>query len=173
MRTTATLGGTALPGQAFDGQANHQACGVSVDVVDIIGVVVSSLRAGQAYGRRIGRHGAWSMRFPRFAGTGFHVVLAGEGRLTADGMEPVTFCPGDVVLVPHGAEHTLGHTAGASGGFEFFCGVYRLGQAPLHPYLGQMPAVVVVRPRGDNDIDLRHLANFVDRDVTRSIPGTR
>ncbi len=137
--------------------------------VDIIGTVVSSLRAGRAYGRRISKHGAWSMHFPRFAGTGFHVVLAGEGRLTAAGMEPVTVHPGDVVLVPHGAEHALGHVS-ATTGFEFFCGVYRLGQVPLHPYLGQMPAVVV-HPRGEGDVDLRDLADFVDRDVTRPAPG--
>ncbi|MEV6347737.1 AraC family transcriptional regulator [Actinoplanes sp. NPDC051851] len=153
--------------------------------MDIIDAVVGGLRAGHAYGRRIGRRGAWGVRFPPFSGTGFHVVLSGDGWVTAAGTAPTAVHPGDVVLVPHGAEHTLSHAPGQSGvlhdvteipdpdgspvDFAFLCGVYRLGRVPPHPLLERLPDVVVVRPHRDDQ--LRGLASLLAQDVDRARPG--
>ncbi|GIE76316.1 AraC family transcriptional regulator [Actinoplanes philippinensis] len=151
----------------------------------MIEAVVGSLRAGRAYGRRIAQSGAWGMRFPAFLGTGFHVVLDGDGWVTTRDAPPEPVHPGDVVLIPHGAEHALSHTPATTGAvadftragepaarpadFEFFCGLYRLDRAPSHPLLARMPDAVVVP--ADGDAALGALAQFVDHDVSRSRPG--
>ncbi len=138
--------------------------------MDIIDAVVAGLRSGEAYGRRIGLRGAWGMRFPAVSGTGFHVILAGDGWLTTRDGTPTAVHPGDVVLVPHGAEHALCHVpagpeglpdftqagdlAGPAPDFAFFCGLYRRHRAPTHPFLARMPDLVVMRPEGDHT-DLR------------------
>ncbi|MEV4018875.1 AraC family transcriptional regulator [Nonomuraea angiospora] len=158
--------------------------------MDVIDAVVGSLRVGDAYGRRVGQRGEWGLRFSRFDGAGFHVVLAGTGWVAAGAMNPIPIGPGDVVLVPHGAGHALTHTPGYAAlltdvttvtdtddqpyDFEFLCGAYRLSQTPPHPFLGQLPDVVVVHPRGDDDrAELGALASALDHDVRRSRGGSR
>jgi AraC-like DNA-binding protein len=158
-----------------------------VATVDVIEAVIGSLRAGHAYGRRVGIGEPWGIRFPRFAGTGFHVVLAGEGWVMAGDRPPVALRPGDVVLVPHGAEHTLASSADSPAvafdmtsapepdppphDFEFLCGVYRLERSAVHPFLAILPDVVVIGSDGYDGPAPSVLAGFVAHDVTRPRPG--
>ena len=158
--------------------------------MDMIGEAVGSVRAGRANGRRIGRSGAWGVRFPGFVGIGFHVVLRGRGRLIAEGIEPAVLRPGDIVVAPYGAEHGLCHAparledlpavtttadppAPGPPDFEFLCGAYRLDRGRIHPFLRAMPNVIVVTPDYDGHPELRSLAGLLEDDVAEARPGNR
>lgn len=157
--------------------------------MDVISEVVGSARAGQAFSRRMRESGAWGLRFPAFAGVGFHVVLQGSGWLvTADG-EPVALRPGDIVFAPHGTEHGLSHAVRALGtlpvastgprppdpasaDIEFLCGAYRLDRGQVHLFLRRLPDIIHVSPDYDRRPELRSLIDLLDDDITESRPGT-
>lgn len=155
--------------------------------MDVISEAIAAIRIGSANSRRIRQSGSWGMRFPAFAGSGFHLVLDGQGWLiTADG--PRALGPGDVVAVPAGAEHGLSHAVRPLGDlpvadmspgppapgpadFEFLCGAYRLERGPVHHYLKSLPGVIVVSPDYDHDPQLRSLAGLLRADVAQDRPG--
>jgi AraC-like DNA-binding protein len=156
--------------------------------VDPISEAISGVRAGRANGRRIAEWGAWGVRFPAFVGIGFHVVLRGTGWLIAGGIEPVGLRPGDVVVVPNGAEHGLGHapagldalpvmttTARAPdprpADVEFLCGAYRLDRGQVHPFLRGLPDVIVVSPDHERRPELRSLVGLLEDDLSEARSG--
>lgn len=56
----------------------------------------------------------WGVRVPRFERVArFHLNLRGDCWVGVEGSEPVLLESGDLVLVPHGAEHTLAGTPDA------------------------------------------------------------
>ena len=56
----------------------------------------------------------WGVRVPRFERVArFHLNLRGDCWVGVEGIEPVLLEAGDLVLVPHGAEHTLAGTPDA------------------------------------------------------------
>lgn len=128
--------------------------------MDPISQAISTLRVGRGTVRRFRQSGAWGLRFSGLTGSGFHVVLHGDGWLLAADASPVPLRPGDVVLVTSGADHGLGSdprplrglppvalgTARPDPGaadFEFLCGAYRLDHGRVHPYLAALPALIV------------------------------
>ena len=157
--------------------------------MDVISEVVGSARAGQAFARRIGEAGTWGLRFPAFAGIGFHVILHGSGWLITADKEPVALRPGDIVFAPHGTEHGLGHTARAldelptaptdigrpdpdPADIEFLCGAYRIDRGQVHLFLRHLPDIIHASPDYDHHPELRALIDLLDNDVTGSRPGT-
>jgi len=157
--------------------------------VDVIGEVVGSARAGQAFARRIRGSGPWGVRFPAFPGVGFHVILHGSGWLVTADKEPVALRQGDIVLAPHGTEHGLSHAARAladlptaatgtrphapgPADIDFLCGAYRLDRGQVHLFLRRLPDVISVSPDYDDHPPLRSLIDLLEDDVTRSRPGT-
>ena len=157
--------------------------------MDVISEVVGSARAGRAFARRIGEAGAWGLRFPAFAGVGFHVILRGSGWLITADEEPVALRPGDIVFAPHGAEHGFGHAARAldelpvaatgvrrpdpgPADIEFLCGAYRIDHGQVHLLLRRLPDIIHASPDYDRHPELRALIGLLDDDVTRSRPGT-
>lgn len=155
--------------------------------MDILSEVIGSIRIGQAHARRIKESGSWGLRYDAFAGSGFHVVLHGEGWLiTADG-RPRAVRQGDVVLNPSGAAHGLSHVpctlaelppghmgqepvpAGPAG-FDFLCGAYRLAHGQVHDYLASLPDLIVGSPAGD-DPELASLADMLVAQVSEARPG--
>ena len=155
--------------------------------MDMVSEAIGSVRAGRANGRRFSESGAWGVRFPGFVGIGFHIVLGGQGWLIAEGIEPTALRQGDVVVVPHGAEHGLCHAPARLADlpamtttaeppdprpdFAFLCGAYRLDRGRLHPYLRAMPDVIVVTPDYDGHPELRSLTVLLDDDVAEARPG--
>lgn len=161
--------------------------------VDLISEAVGSARAGQAFARRIRESGHWGIRFPAFAGVGFHVVLRGSGWLVLAAGDPVTLQAGDIVLASHGDEHGLSHAVRALGDLpeaaagepgvpaphdrgpadiEFLCAAYRLDHGQVHMLLRQLPGVIVVSPDYDRHPELRALVDLLDADSTQRRPGT-
>lgn len=70
------------------------------DVLDLLrvrGAVIGHVRA----------HAPWGMRLPQATGATFHAVTAGVCWLRISGQEPRELLPGDVVLLPTGAPHTI------------------------------------------------------------------
>jgi AraC-like DNA-binding protein len=120
--------------------------------VDLLTEVVRSVGVGSAGGRVIRQSGSWGLRFPAFAGTGFHVVTRGTCWLVTEHEAPVALSPGDVVLTLSGAAHGLTAVPAAlddlppvvmgpfppePGPFdvEFVCAAYRLAHGRVPQYL--------------------------------------
>lgn len=164
-------------------------CGPSIRVVDVVSEAIGAIRSGSANARRMKESGPWGMRFPAFVGSGFHVVLDGRGWLITAAGPARAVGPGDLVLVPSGAEHGLSHAVSAldqlpladmSGAppppgpadFEFLCGAYRLEHGQVHHYLKSLPGVIVESPDYEHDPQLRSLAELLRADTAESRPGT-
>ncbi|MEU1273257.1 AraC family transcriptional regulator [Streptomyces sp. NPDC005799] len=111
--------------------------------------VITSLRSGRPFANREDRAGTWRTPFAAFAGAGFHIVLSGSCRLlTPDGL-PLTLDTGDVVLTPHGTQHTLEDPGRTDTDFDgptsLLCGAYRLDRTRSHPLLSALPDVIHLR----------------------------
>lgn len=108
-----------------------------------------------------------AMRFPCDKSIGLHAVTQGQVFLTAPTLEePIALQAGDVALMARGCEHFLSleptfdaaqmHTAAgrfagapqepaALVGAQVVSGAYQLWNAPLHPFLREMPPWLVLR----------------------------
>ncbi|WP_225890808.1 AraC family transcriptional regulator [Streptomyces dioscori] len=128
--------------------------------MDILDEMIGSIRTGQVYARRIEEAGSWGWRYDEFTGSGFHVVLRGQGWLLTEDAPPRALRAGDVVLITSGARHGLssrpcalydlppeptGALPPLSGhaDFEFLCGAYRLPHGKVHDYLTTLPSLIV------------------------------
>ncbi|AWS42253.1 AraC family transcriptional regulator [Streptosporangium sp. 'caverna'] len=157
--------------------------------MDMINQAISSLRVGRGTVRRFRQSGSWGMRYSGLTGSGFHVVLRGSGWLVSDGAPPVALQPGDVVLIPSGADHGLSHAPRTLRGlpqvalnldqppagpadFEFLCGAYRLDHGQVHPYLMLMPDLLVVSMDYERSPALRSVVSLLDDDASQVQPGT-
>ncbi|WP_433179575.1 AraC family transcriptional regulator [Actinoallomurus sp. CA-150999] len=157
--------------------------------MDMISEVIGTIRAGNAYARRIAESGPWGARYPSFAGVGFHIVLSGTGWLISRGGESIALKPGDVVVAPYGSEHGLSHAPSALGAlpaasmsgepprpgpsdFEFLCGCYRLDGGKVHRFLRALPDVVAISPDYERHPQLRSLTDLLDDDLSETRPGT-
>lgn len=156
--------------------------------MDMISEVIGTVRAGNAYARRIAESGAWGARYPSFAGIGFHLVLSGTGWLILRGGESIALGPGDVVLVPYGTEHGLSHAPCVLGAlpvasmgpepprpgpsdFEFLCGSYHLDGGKVHQFLRALPDVIAISPDYERHPQLRSLTALLGDDVSETRPG--
>jgi AraC-like DNA-binding protein len=156
--------------------------------MDQLSDVIRSIRVGDAHARLIRESGSWGMRFPSVAGSGFHIVLRGNGWLVSANGRPTALKPGDVVLAPSGAEHGLSHAPCALGDlplgvigpvppasgpadFEFLCGAYRFTNGHAAGYFGTHPDVVAVSPDYDRHPELRSLTALFNGQVWDTRPG--
>ena len=69
-----------------------------LDAHAVRGVLGARIAAGEDWGW-------WSAPTP---GAAFHAVTAGTAWVARAGAEPLQLLPGDVLLLPRGAEHVLG-----------------------------------------------------------------
>jgi AraC-like DNA-binding protein len=156
--------------------------------MDAMSEVIRAIRGGAAHARLIRESGPWGMRYPAFAGSGFHLILQGTGWLVPPAGPPAALKPGDVILAPFGAEHGLSHApralsslpAGAMGpfppspgpaDFEFLCGAYRLAHGQPNDSFRMLPGVITVSPDYEQHPQLRSLAALLGTDVTETRPG--
>jgi AraC-like DNA-binding protein len=155
----------------------------------MISQAISSLRSGRRHLRRFRQSGAWSLRYGGFPGSGFHLVLDGTGWLISADAPPAALRPGDVVLVPSGADHGLSVArralhempltvlnadppAPGPADFEFLCGSYWLDHGQLHPYLTGLPDVIVVSPDYERHPELRSVINLLVEGESQALPGS-
>ncbi len=117
--------------------------------VDVLSDVIASLRSGRPFANREDRAGTWHTPFAPFAGAGFHIVLGGSCELLMPAGPSLVLNIGDVVLTPHGTQHTLrdhGRTDADPGGpTSLLCGAYRLDRTRSHPLLSALPDVIHLR----------------------------
>ncbi|MFC8664874.1 AraC family transcriptional regulator [Streptomyces sp. NPDC057199] len=158
---------------------------------DILSEAIGSVRIGRAQACRVRESGSWGMRFPAFAGSGFHILLRGSGWLIPATGRPRALKAGDVVLTPFGAELGFSHAPGLLKDLptaaavvsedrhspdptdaEFLCGAYWLDHGQVHPYLRSLPELLVVSPGHDRALQLRLLADLLAVDVSDTQPGS-
>lgn len=129
------------------------------------------------------------VRFPTFAGTGFHILLRGSCWLISAN-EPVALAPGDIVFTSASVEHGLSSVPCALRdlplvamgpipsstepfGFEFVCGAYRLNEnGRAVRYLRALPSLFTVSPDYDHHPEMRALASLLHADRSQAQPGT-
>ena len=152
-------------------------------VVDLISEVIRTVRVGEARARLI-RQDAPGLRFPAFAGSGFHILLHGVCWLVGDG-DPVFLRPGDIVLTTAGGAHGLSATpcdladlplvkmgdhppAPDPASFEFLCGSYRLEHTRTPQYLRALPSLIAVSPGQE----ARTVVSLLAAHVSEPQPGS-
>lgn len=155
----------------------------------MVSQAISSLRVGRRAIRRFRQGGSWGLRLGGQPGSGFHLVLDGSAWLISADAPPVALRPGDVVLVPSGADHGLSVTRRAlhemplnamdldlsvpgPADFEFLCGSYRLDHGQVHPYLTGMPDLIVMSPDYERHPELRSLTGLLVEGAAEEQPGT-
>ncbi|MEU3409175.1 AraC family transcriptional regulator [Streptomyces sp. NPDC006670] len=166
--------------------------------MDVVSDAISAVRLGRPSSDRVRIGGSWCVRLDPYEGAGFHVVLAGECWLLADGGEPVPLGAGDAVLLPHGAGHVLadspvdpaaaaralplehyrdGRAApapqpgrGAAAPVQMLCGKYRLDRSRVHPLLAELPGVVRL-PDGVHG-ELRAAIDLLGGELDARRPGS-
>lgn len=142
----------------------------------------------------------WGVRVPAFGRVArFHLVVRGHCWVRVDGEEPTRLEAGDLVLIPHGAEHVLSDEADTrcrmldevieAAGFtgegalvyggeddggptRLVCGHFAFDEGFDHALLSQMPAALVVR--WDEEVrgsPLEDVFRFIAREVQQGDPG--
>jgi AraC-like DNA-binding protein len=132
----------------------------------------------------------WGIDFPPQPEARFHFVVDGACWLRAPKRGWIQLAPGDVALLPHGSGHALAHRPKqrtrpleemplapiGDGTFEMrpsgrgrettlMCCSVGFGEAALHPVLGLMPPLLLVRGGGDRDPLLRVLLDAMAAEV--------
>lgn len=143
----------------------------------------------------------WGLRVPQFERVArFHLMVRGSCwvRVMPD-LPPILLSPGDLILIPHGAEHVLADTpdtpcrtveevvkaAGFTGegalvhGGEdrgsptrMVCGHFAFHEDFDHAFLAQLPPAIVVRwSEMVKDSPLEDIFRFITREVLEGSPG--
>lgn len=143
----------------------------------------------------------WGVRVPRFRQVArFHLVVRGSlwVRVRPD-REPVHLETGDLVLIPHGAEHLLSDTPDGecrtvdevveAAGFDgtgalvhggpdlggptrLVCGHFEFQEGFHHPLLDQLPSALVIRwEEAVRGSPLEAVFHFIAREVGEGRPG--
>ncbi|MFD2419708.1 AraC family transcriptional regulator [Amycolatopsis pigmentata] len=157
--------------------------------MDLMSEVIRMVRVGRVSSRLIRHSDPRGVRFPAFAGSGFHIVLAGTCWLITEDQRPVPLRPGDIVLASAGAQHGLARTPRALADlppsamgpippapgpcdFEFLCGAYWLEHGRAPQYLRALPALIAVSPDYDRYPGMRTLAELLKAEAGQARPGS-
>jgi len=142
----------------------------------------------------------WGVRVPALGRAArFHLVIRGRTWISVGtSVEPVELETGDLVLVPHGAEHVLADAPGreardvdrvvaesgftgrgalmyggddAGGPTRLVCGHFTLDADIDHPLLDHLPPLLVVR-HDDTRAPIGEIARLISREATSDGPGS-
>jgi AraC-like DNA-binding protein len=150
---------------------------------------------GVEYGRCVMAE-PWGVHFPAQSAARFHFIGAGASFLLTPSQEWIELRPGDAVLVPRGAEHSLASTPGVPAGpieryevkpvcgniFDvscggggpkalLFCGSMRFNFDSLHPLMALMPDVMRACDLG-NEPTVPHLLEAMVRECAADRVGS-
>jgi AraC-like DNA-binding protein len=157
----------------------------TVPGVDTVSQAIGGLHAGLPCARRFGETGDWGHTYDSFSGLGFHVLLRGEGWVSATGTAPQRVSAGDVALVPHGASHALARRPrplrdvparpmrlwtepARHSEMDVLCGSYRLTRGVPHHFLRSLPEILVLPGAGTEKL----LADLLADDIDGRGPGS-
>jgi AraC-like DNA-binding protein len=157
--------------------------------MDLMSEVIRMVRVGSVGSRLIRHSDPRGVRFPAFAGSGFHIVLQGTCWLIGEDQPPVALRPGDIVLASSGAQHGLARTPRALADlpvldmspvppapgpcdFEFLCGAYRLEHGRAPQYLRALPDLIAVTPDYDRYPEMRALIELLKAEAGKTRPGS-
>jgi hypothetical protein len=157
--------------------------------MDLMSEVIRMVRVGSVGSRLIRHSDPRGVRFPAFAGSGFHIVLQGICWLISEDQQPVSLRPGDIVLTSSGAQHGLARTPRALSDlppsamgpippapgpcdFEFLCGAYRLEHGRAPQYLRALPDLITVTPDHDRHPETRALVELLKAEAGQARPGS-
>ena len=163
--------------------------------MDLLSDVIATMRVGRAKFTRTRHAGPWGNRFGPYPGAGFHIVLEGRCWLVPPSGPPLVLTAGDVVFLPHGAQHGIAsapasspavlppappHDQGLDGtvdgpdapDVQLLCGAYRLERGQVHPILQTMPDVVHLPGRLDRHPDLTAAVDLLGRNLEEQQAGT-
>jgi len=145
-------------------------------------------------------HSPWGVLVPRYGTVArFHLVVRGRCWVDVVGGAKALLEQGDLVMIPHGAEHTLTaesdtpvvevsdvvRTTGFTGtgtlvyGVEdgggptrLVCGHLQFDEALAHPFLAQLPPAIVIRGEDHaNHVSVDELFRFIAREAQQDRPG--
>lgn len=157
--------------------------------MDLMSEVIRMVRVGSVGSRLIRHSDPRGLRFPGFAGSGFHILLTGNCWLISEDQQPIALRPGDIVLSSSGAPHGLATTQKALADlpesemgpippapgpcdFEFLCGAYRLEHGRAPQYLRALPDLIAVSPDYDRYPEMRALIELLKSEAGRTQPGS-
>ncbi|MER5556825.1 AraC family transcriptional regulator [Streptomyces sp. NPDC002793] len=113
--------------------------------MDVLSDAISAMRVGRPSMSLTAADPSWDMKVQPFEGARFYVVTTGGVRVTGPDEQAIPLEPGDAVLFPHGAAHTLANATDDSA--QFLSGDYRLDQARPHPLFQNLPDLVSLPAR--------------------------
>ena len=111
----------------------------------------------------------WGVSSEGMPGPMFHIILSGNGFITLEGADPVPFCAGDLIMMPHGHIHSLQSDPivptmkfsqflvgdpprkpsimrhGGDGAVTVLaCGKLAFDSSEMHPLLAQLPPLIQI-----------------------------
>ena len=143
---------------------------------DVLTDVMDLLRVRGAFMAHVRAQAPWGLRLPQNPGASFHAVSVGSCWIRVTGLEPRELLPGDVVLLPRGADHIVSSAPkGAAQAWDraaksqarsetgeivlnglgpsthFVCASYDYDHEVAHPLLGLLPPVLVLSERDSSE----------------------
>lgn len=170
--------------------------------MDVLADVLTSTRIGGTVFARSELAAPWGMLFEPASRAGLHIIARGSCWLRTRGQsEPLHLAQGDVVLLPHGAGHSLISAPNAqavpfskllercqvSNGFNgmnlslegkgpstvLLCGAYRFEHDGIHPLLALLPSLIHLRAdAGVMSGPLEAVIRLLVAEYTQPGPGT-
>ncbi|MEV5646752.1 AraC family transcriptional regulator [Nocardia sp. NPDC052254] len=157
--------------------------------MDVLSETIAAIRTGDPTSGLFVRHAPWGRAYPVVPGTGFHVVLHGSCWLIPPAGDPIDLRAGDVVLMPHGADHVLvdsldtAVTEQAHPGepreipgpgirSELMCGAYELGRRRSHPMLEELPDFIHLPAHPSRHAALRGVLDLLAAEIAEPRAGT-
>ncbi len=166
--------------------------------VDVLSDVLATTAIDNAILCRVELVGRWGMLFESAPRVNLHIVGRGTCWLKSSGeLEPRQLVQGDVVLLPHGAGHTLSDSPGTPAepyldvaarsreithqpqdGPEppktiLLCGTYEFEERERHPLLSLLPAVIhIPADEADANSSLQGVVRILMREYSDDAPGS-
>ncbi|WP_067531372.1 AraC family transcriptional regulator [Nocardia crassostreae] len=157
--------------------------------MDILSETIAALRTGNPASGMFIRHAPWGRRYPVVPGVGFHVVLQGSCWVLPPTGAPMALGPGDVLLMPRGADHVLAdqphspvtesarpgeprEIAGPGPRTALLCGAYELGRRRGHPLVDDLPEFIHLPARPGRHPALRAAVDLLAAEIAEPRPGS-
>ena len=163
--------------------------------MDVLSSIFSVIRLSSTIYFRSDFATPWGMKAAASNFSQFHMVTSGRCVVTIVGEEPIELNAGDIILLPHGAGHTISDSSATnvldgrnvvqsiqSGNSPFsgnstitnlICGHFEFDKSLEHPFIQTLPEVIIIK-----DIEHREKAwfetvyNLILNESLEAMPGS-